>query len=352
MMQSKRPAAVAAVIGLCLLAATPAHARRPAITGSLDRVGYTLVALGPDESSRSVRVRRRFKLVPPARTVTLQLRDPSGNLFGPVVIRGSGKRVVVGVRAGAKLGLIRILNHYATPARKVKRKSLDVRLTAKAPPHNRRANRGGKAGKGKAGKGKTGKAGGGAPVPEGVGPAEPQSGTTQSPVSAGNTGQTGVVPSQNGLAARNDVDDPTANAALIVAIAAAAVALLSLLTQAVTWMPRRRGRVDVEVGLALPVYQNRAGEWTVFIELVDKTEQPIRWTEAELELRDGRLMHFVEYPRGGELPAVVEPNASHRTWATCTELERNGLDLHERVVAVVKTASGDVFRSKPTRLRR
>jgi hypothetical protein len=119
MMQSKRAAAVAAVIGLCLLAATPADARRPAITGSLDRSGYTLVALGPDESSRSVRVKRRFKLVPPARTVTLQLRDRSGALFGPVVIRGSGKRVVVGVRAGAKLGLIHILTNYATPARKV-----------------------------------------------------------------------------------------------------------------------------------------------------------------------------------------------------------------------------------------
>jgi hypothetical protein len=326
MMQSKRAAAVAAVIGLCLLAATSADARRPAITGSLDRPGYTLVALGPDESSRSVRVKRRFKLVPPARTVTLQLRDRSGALFGPVVIRGRGKRVVVGVRAGAKLGLIRILNSYATPARKVKRKWLDLGLTAKAPARS------------KAGKARRGK-----------------SGNTPSPASVGQTGptgQTGAVPSQDGLAARNDVDDPTANAALVVAIAAAAVALLSLLTQAVTWIPRRRGRVDVDVGLALPVYQNRAGEWTVFIELVNKTEQPIRWTEAELELKDGRLMHFVEYPRGGELPAVVEPGSAHRTWASCTELERNGLGLHDRVVAVAKTAGGETFRSKPTRLRR
>lgn len=339
MMQSKRPAAVAAVIGLCLLAATPAHARRPAITGSLDRAGYTLVALGPDESSRSVRVRGRFRLVPPASTVTLQLRDSSGALFGPVVIRGSGKRVVVGIRAGAKLGPIRILDHYATPTRKVKGKWLDLGLTAKAPRSDGRAHRRKK----KSGKSRRAPAGGGAP---------PQSGSTPSPVSAGQTGPTGVFPIEDGLAARNDVDDPTADAALVVAIAAAAVALLSLLTQAVTWIPRRRGRVDVDVGLALPVYQSRAGEWTVFIELVNRTEQPLRWTEAELELKDGRIMHFVEYPRGGELPAVVEPGSAHRTWASCTELERNGLDLHEHVIAVAKTAAGETFRSKPTRLRR
>jgi hypothetical protein len=328
MMRSKQASGIAMVIALCLLAAAPADARRPAITGSIDQPGFTLVALGSNEASRAVRVHHRFKLVPPARTVTLQLRDRSGTLFGPVKIRAKGGGRVLAVKEGAKLGLIRIQNNFGASARKVARKWLVVRGGSK-PRNGKRK---------KKDRGKSGKTGDEAPV--------------SSPANESPPTSVDQVSTQDGLTVGNDADDSTADAALVVAIAAAAIALLSLLTQAVTRIPRRRRRVDVVVGLALPVYQDHTGEWTIFIELVNRTEQPIRWTGAELELKDGRLMHFVEYPRGGELPAVVQPDDSHRTWASCTELERNGLDLHERVVAVAKTAGGDVFHSEPTRLRR
>ena len=316
-------------ICLCLLAAAPADARLPAITGSIDQPGYTLVALGQNESSRAVRVKDRFKLVPPTRKVTLQLRDRSGTLFGPVKIGAVGGGKVVAVKAGAKLGVIRIHENFGAPVRMVKRRWLVVRGGSKPHRKKKAKDRGARTRKHE----------------------DVTSRVTPAGESSPSTGRFGQLSSDDDLT-DDEPDDSVANAALLVAIGAAAIAVTSLLTQAITRLPRRRRRVDVHVGLALPVYQDHAGAWTIFIELVNRTEQPIRWTAAELELKDGRIMHFVEYPRGGELPAVVQPNDSHRTWASCTELEQNGLDLHERVVAVAKTDGGDAFRSEPTRLRR
>jgi hypothetical protein len=58
----------------------------------------------------------------------------------------------------------------------------------------------------------------------------------------------------------------------------------------------------------------------------------------------------MEPPAGGELPAVIAPHDSHRTWFACADVERNGVDLADPVVAAVKLATGATLRSKPRRL--
>src|SRR5215213_4657836 len=105
-------AALAAVV-LGMLPATSAAAPR-AIAGKLSKKGYTVIALAADGRARSVVARPGFKVRPPASRITLHLRDAKGRYAGPVVVGRAGKQVVVGVKAGAKLGRVRVRNGYAT----------------------------------------------------------------------------------------------------------------------------------------------------------------------------------------------------------------------------------------------
>jgi hypothetical protein len=118
-----------------LLAAPPASfaAARAPISGELSKPGYTVVALAPGGRVKSVRAGRGgFRLRPSAASVTLQLRAPDGKYAGPIVVRGGGKRVIMGVRAGARLGRIRVENGYARVARPLRRRWLDATRTARA----------------------------------------------------------------------------------------------------------------------------------------------------------------------------------------------------------------------------
>ena len=97
----------------CLLtAAAPATARQKPISGKLTKAGYTVIALGYGGSAVST-TKRAFSITPRSAKVTLQLRDPNGRYAGPVVVGGTKTKVVVGVRAGARLGTIRVLAGYA-----------------------------------------------------------------------------------------------------------------------------------------------------------------------------------------------------------------------------------------------
>ena len=113
---------------------------------------------------------------------------------------------------------------------------------------------------------------------------------------------------------------------------------------------RRRDRIEVEVRLGLPVYSQGGGRWAVFIEVTNGSEHPIRWVSASLELGDGRTLYLMDHPPGGDLPAVIQPHDSHHTWVDCAEVERQGVDLHEPVAAVVKMAAGEMHRSARRRL--
>ncbi|HEX2310338.1 MAG TPA: hypothetical protein VHH91_06430 [Vicinamibacterales bacterium] len=122
-----------ATFAVFVVATAPAGAARRAITGKLTKPGYTVIALAANGKAASVRGRLGgFRLRAPSDTVTLHLRDADGVYAGPVVIRGRGDRVVVGARAGARLGTLEVLGGYARPRRRVGRRSLDAQRWARA----------------------------------------------------------------------------------------------------------------------------------------------------------------------------------------------------------------------------
>jgi hypothetical protein len=368
--QAISSAALVGVLSACLLLPavgnlfieTASAAAKP-ISGELDRAGLMVVALAPHGRVTEARARPRFRLVPAAGAVTLQLRDRSGAYLGPVVVEGRRGRVKLGVRAGAKLGLIKVRHGYGRVVRRLPRGAVDGGVTA-------RARRG---------------------VPLGVGSLGWVAGR------AHGARAPGLDPDRDGIPDKFDVDDdgnlvidarqaggatrvldprriPTglslgacpavvcsahvsadlsnadrADVALVVAVAAAVLAALSLALQL---LMRRSGsgRVEVDVRLGLPIYHQGRGDWAVFIEVLNKTDHPMRWVSAALELADGRRLYLMQQPPGGELPAVLQPHDSHQTWAPCRELERAGLDLSEPIVATAKLDSGEILRSPRRRL--
>jgi hypothetical protein len=362
-----RSAAFAGVLSACLLvpaALAPAADARPRpITGQLARPGVTVVALAAHGNVRTKRAKPKFSLVPPAPTVTLQLRDRRGAYLGPVVVRGRGGRVTLGVRAGAKLGPIKLLKGYARVVRPLSRRASDGAWTA-------RARRG---------------------VPLGVGSLGWVRGRAHGSFSPGRD------PDRDGIPDKFDVDDDgdllldarerggagrleaervratlplgacpaavcsgnitddlsdadRADVALVVATLAALLAAASLAVQLLASRRWRRRRVVVEVRLGLPIYRQGGGDWSVFVEVFNQTEHPVRWMSAALELADGRRLYLMQNPPGGELPVVLAPHESHQTWIPCRDLEHAGLDLTEPVVAAVKLDTGEIVQSPRRRL--
>ncbi len=127
-------------LGLCmvaslalLLASVPASGRPRSITGKLSEPGHTVIAVAANGEATSARAARgTFRIAPPAKRVTLHLRAPDGVYAGPVVIRRDGARAIVGVRAGARLGRIRVRSGYARLARRLRRGWVDATRWARA----------------------------------------------------------------------------------------------------------------------------------------------------------------------------------------------------------------------------
>jgi hypothetical protein len=360
---AKAAAALTTALVLGLLGFAPAAQGRARIRGELDRAGFTVVALAADGSSRSARG-GRFSIDPPARVVTLQIRAPGGGYFGPLVAKGKGARVVVGIRAGARLGKIRILEGLARPVRQPRRKWLDASRTAVArkgvPIGAGRRGYVSARGRGGVGPGHD-RDGDGIPgaydvdddgdlVPDAK---EPQ--RRRAP--AGDRGGATPVPvtACPGALCGGSLDVGTSSfdredTAFAIAIAAAILAATSILLQLAGLLRRRRRRIEVEVRLGLPIFRQGGGDWAVFVEVTNHTDQPVRWVSAELELSDGRRLYLMQHPPGGELPVVLQPHESHQTWAPCADLERSGLDLTEPIVAAARLDSGEVVRSPRRRL--
>ena len=94
-----------------------------------------MIALAASGKAKTDRARgRKFKLRPPAKRVTLQLRAPDATYAGPIVVARKVTNAIVGVRAGAKLGRIEVDpgNGYAMLATRIPRKYVDVERTASA----------------------------------------------------------------------------------------------------------------------------------------------------------------------------------------------------------------------------
>jgi hypothetical protein len=144
-----------------LIASAPAAAKPKPITGKLSKPGYTVIALAGNGKGRAVQAKRgKFKLRPPAKRVTLHLRAKDGVYAGPIVVgrEKRGKRAILGVTAGAKLGKIKIKRRkgYAKLKSELPKESIDAKRKA-------RAKKGIPIGAGKFGRVRSKSAGGGAP---------------------------------------------------------------------------------------------------------------------------------------------------------------------------------------------
>ena len=125
-------AALMAAVALSLgIGAAPAVARLAPIIGKLSRSGYTVIVLGYNGKAALAKG-PVFRVAAPDRLVTLQLRDAHGKYAGPVVVGGKGAKVYEGVKAGAKLGTIKVLRGYAKVTGKVAALFLDKKRWAHA----------------------------------------------------------------------------------------------------------------------------------------------------------------------------------------------------------------------------
>jgi hypothetical protein len=115
---------VAAAVLIAAVPGASAHQGSNAITGTLSKPGYTVIVLGYNGKAAVSRA-KRFRIKAPDSRVTLQLRDAHGKYAGPVIVGGSGSRVIEGINAGAQLGTIKVLGGYAKTARPVAGRFVD-----------------------------------------------------------------------------------------------------------------------------------------------------------------------------------------------------------------------------------
>lgn len=138
MISRTRIALIAAcVLTLALIVPAFVQAKPAKVSGKLSARGYTVIALAASGRAKTVRAARgKFKLRPPTKNVTLQLRAPDGTYAGPIVVAEAehGERAIVGIKAGAKLGRIEVnpADGYAELATRLPRKYINLERTSLA----------------------------------------------------------------------------------------------------------------------------------------------------------------------------------------------------------------------------
>jgi hypothetical protein len=132
--------------------------------------------------------------------------------------------------------------------------------------------------------------------------------------------------------------------ALIIAGYAAAVSTANVAWGIYQWREKRQVRVEIRLSL-LQVAADGRVEQRVGLRALNRSERPVRWAAAELEPQDGSERRFF-IARPPENP-LIAAHDSLDTWATRAELEVAGLELGRPVVAIVRLATGEEFRSPP-----
>ena len=133
---ARRVTASVVVISIALLGASApgnaAAAKR--ITGKVTAPGYNVIAVAANGKVRSARAKPKFSLRPPAALVTLQLRRTDGIYGGPIVVGKAerGKKAIVGVRAGAGLGKVKVNRRRGYAKARVGERWRDDRRWARA----------------------------------------------------------------------------------------------------------------------------------------------------------------------------------------------------------------------------
>jgi hypothetical protein len=131
---------VATIVVACVALAganAGATAAPKKISGKLTKAGRTVIAIDKSGEAASKRAKSngKFKLKAPAKKVTLHLRGRDGTYAGPIVIakRGKkGKTAILGVKAPANLGKIKVRNGYAKLRSEPPRRQIDRKRKAKA----------------------------------------------------------------------------------------------------------------------------------------------------------------------------------------------------------------------------
>ena len=116
---------------LSLAPATASAARKP-ITGKLNKGGYSVMAVAYNGRVVVSKPGRRFRIVPSGSRVTLHLRDRAGHYAGPLVVGGTRRKAILGVRAGANLGSIVVSKGYGRLRDRLRNAALDARRYASA----------------------------------------------------------------------------------------------------------------------------------------------------------------------------------------------------------------------------
>ena len=133
--RSRVRALALAALPAALVTGGSAVAAPAPITGKLSKLDFTVIALDRKGDAGVVRADgKRFELVPPSKKVTLHLRRPNGTYAGPIVIerRKKGKRAVLGVKAGARLGQMNVRRGYARLAEPLPDAAIDDGAVARA----------------------------------------------------------------------------------------------------------------------------------------------------------------------------------------------------------------------------
>lgn len=120
---------------LVFVAAGESAAAPKPISGKLSKPGYTVIALAVNGKARTAQATRgKFRLIPPARSVTLHLRTRNGAYAGPIVVgrEKRGRRAIVGIRAGARLGKIKVRRGYARVLTRLRPDVRDASFQARA----------------------------------------------------------------------------------------------------------------------------------------------------------------------------------------------------------------------------
>lgn len=104
-------AALAGALVAVLAASSAAAARPPAITGTLSQRGLMVIAVATNGKATVARAPAgTFRIRPPTDRVSLHMRRSDGRYAGPIVLASvnRGRRALVGVTAGARLGRITV----------------------------------------------------------------------------------------------------------------------------------------------------------------------------------------------------------------------------------------------------
>lgn len=143
------------------------------------------------------------------------------------------------------------------------------------------------------------------------------------------------------------------DATIAIAGYAAIVSTAALGWQVYSWRDQRRSHVAVEARFALAILPDSdPAAKVVAIGVANRSDHPVRVTGAGLDLQDdsGYQLHtFGQFP-GATLPGVVSPRDSASAFLPLEKVEEEGIDITEPVTAWARLATGELVKSKPTRL--